>query len=72
MPCDGLTENYFFTTSFHFFMNSLKRNSEIEVSYFQSEQTFDVMKLEKKFDIILLYENSLTPCNPNELKISKK
>ena len=50
MPCDGLTKNYFFTTSFHFFMNALKRNSEIEVSYFQSEQTFDVMKLENFFD----------------------
>ena len=72
MPCDGLTKNYFFTTSFHFFMNSLKKNSEIEVSYFQSEQTFDVMKLEKNFDIILLYENSFTPCNPNELKNIKK
>ena len=72
MPCDGLTENYFFTTSYHFFMNSLQRNSDIEVSYIQSGKSFDAMKLEKNFDIILLYENSFTPCNPNELKNIKK
>ena len=72
MPCDGLTENYFFTTSYNFFMNSLQRNSDIEVSYIQSGKSFDAMKLEKNFDIILLYENSFTPCNPNELKNIKK
>jgi len=72
MPCDGLTENYFFTTSYHFFMNSLRKNPDIDVSYFKSGETFDAMKLEKKFDVILLYENSLTPCNPNELKNIKK
>ena len=72
MPCDGLTENYFFTTSYHFFMNSLQRNSDIEVSYIQSGKSFDAMRLEKNFDVILLYENSFTPCNPNELKNIKK
>ena len=53
-------------------MNSLQRNSDIEVSYIQSGKSFDAMKLEKNFDIILLYENSFTPCNPNELKNIKK
>ena len=72
MPCDGLTENYFFTTSYNFFMNSLQRNSDIEVSYIQSGKSFDAMRLEKNFDVILLYENSFTPCNPNELKNIKK
>jgi len=72
MPCDGLTENYFFTISYHFFMNSLQRNSDIEVSYIQSGKSFDAMRLEKNFDVILLYENSFTPCNPNELKNIKK
>ena len=72
IPCDGLTENYFFTTSYHFFMNSLQRNSDIEVSYIQSGKSFDAMRLEKNFDVILLYENSFTPCNPNELKNIKK
>ena len=72
MPCDGLTENYFFTTAYHFFMDSLQRNSDIEVSYIQSGKSFDAMRLEKNFDVILLYENSFTPCNPNELKNIKK
>ena len=72
MPCDGLTGNHFFTTSYHFFMNSLQRNSDIEVSYIQSGKSFDAMRLEKNFDVILLYENSFTPCNPNELKNIKK
>ena len=72
IPCDGLTENYFFTTSYNFFMNSLQRNSDIEVSYIQSGKSFDAMRLEKNFDVILLYENSFTPCNPNELKNIKK
>ena len=53
-------------------MNSLQRNSDIEVSYIQSGKSFDAMRLEKNFDVILLYENSFTPCNPNELKNIKK
>ena len=45
------------TTYYHFFMDALKRNEKISVTYFPSDNTFDTAKLKGKFDIILLYEN---------------
>jgi len=45
------------TTYYHFFFNALNRNEELEMSYFQGEEKFDVTSLRGKFDIILLWEN---------------
>ena len=45
------------TTYYHFFMNALKRNPELEMSYFAAEKKFDTAQLTDKFDIILLWEN---------------
>jgi len=43
---------------YHFFMNALKRNSSIDITYFPSGKTFDAIQLKNKFDIILLWENN--------------
>lgn len=45
------------TTYYHFFMDALKRNQELDVSYFPAENSFDTSILKNKFDIILLWEN---------------
>ena len=58
-PCKTLTPNYFFTTSYHFFMHALKRNPLLSVTYFPVNGTFDALDLKDKFDAILLFENSL-------------
>jgi len=52
-----LSLNHFDTTYYHFFMDALKRNSRIIVTYFPSDNVFDTNQLKDKFDIILLYEN---------------
>jgi len=45
------------TTYYHFFMDALKRNPRIQVTYFSGEEKFDVRILKGKYDVILLYEN---------------
>jgi len=45
------------TTYYHFFMDALHRNQELDVSYFPAEKSFDTSVLKNKFDIILLWEN---------------
>ena len=45
------------TTYYHFFMDALKRNKELDVSYFPAEKSFDTSVLKNNFDIILLWEN---------------
>ena len=45
------------TTYYHFFMDALKRNEELDVSYFPAEKSFDTTVLKNNFDIILLWEN---------------
>jgi len=45
------------TTYYHFFMDALKRNDELDVSYFPAEKSFDTSVLKNNFDIILLWEN---------------
>tara|TARA_Y100001936_G_scaffold169582_1_gene165845 strand:- start:11472 stop:12455 length:984 start_codon:yes stop_codon:yes gene_type:complete len=52
-----LTGKHFDNTYYHFFMNALRRNDRIVVTYFPSDNIFDTNKLKGKFDIILLYEN---------------
>ena len=45
------------TTYYHFFIHALKRNEELDVSYFPAEKSFDTSVLKNNFDIILLWEN---------------
>ena len=45
------------TTYYHFFFFFLKRNEELDVSYFPAEKSFDTSALKNNFDIILLWEN---------------
>ena len=52
-----LSLKHFDTTYYHFFMDALKRNPRIDVTYFPSDNEFDTHQLKGKFDIILLYEN---------------
>lgn len=52
-----LSGNHFDNTYYHFFMNALKRNERIDVTYFPTEEVFDSNILKSKFDIVLLYAN---------------
>ena len=51
---------HFDNTTYDFFMKALKRNSEIEVTYFHGENEFDTRILKGKFDIVLLAGNTDT------------
>ncbi len=55
--CPVLGSEYFFTSYHHFFMNALKRNPRLSVTYFPSEEIFDATEFDKKFDAILLASN---------------
>ena len=70
-PCKTLTTENFFTLSYHFFMNAIKRNDEIDISYFPCKNSFDTTKLVGKYDVILLFENWYN-CVPDELLNIKK
>jgi len=70
-PCKTLTPNYFFTTSYHFFMHALKRNPLLDVTYFPINGTFDASDLKGKFDAILLFENRCH-CVPDKILNLKK
>lgn len=48
---------HFDNTTYNFFMNTLSKNSDIEIKYFHEEKIMDVSKLKGKFDIILLAAN---------------
>ena len=52
-----LSGNHFDNTFYNFFMNALKRNERLEVTYFPAEKKFDTKTLKGKFDIILLFGN---------------
>jgi hypothetical protein len=66
-----LSGNHFDNTTYYFFMHALKRNPNLEVSYFPSGESFDTDKLAGKFDIILLPNNNIDG-TPNELINIKK
>lgn len=59
--------NHFDRTTYHFFMNGLQRNQNLEISYFPAENNFDVTPLKGKFDVILL-PNNRTDGTPDRLK----
>ena len=73
-PCETLTKNYFFTTSYHFFMTALKRHSEIDITYIPVKNSFDALELKGKFDTILLFENTTRAsyCVPEKITNIKK
>ena len=55
--CEFLTGKHFANTYYHFFMDAIKRNDRIQVTYFPTDDKFDVSDLKGKYDIILLSEN---------------
>lgn len=61
-----LSGTHFDNTTYHFFMNALRRNKNLEMTYFPSNNTFDVNQLKGKFDAILLPNNN-TDGTPDEL-----
>ena len=61
-----LTKNHFDKSLYYFFMDALSRNKKLEVTYFPCDATFDVSKIENKFDIILLPHNQ-TDGSPDKL-----
>lgn len=61
-----LTGKHFDNTYYHFFMNALRRDDHMEVTYFPAQDSFDTSVLKDKFDMILLFGNN-TFGTPNEL-----
>jgi hypothetical protein len=61
-----LSGNHFDNTYYHFYINALKRNETLDVTYVPTGDIFDASGLKDKFDIILLWENSEFGM-PNEL-----
>ena len=59
-------ENHFDKTTYYFFMKALRRNEDLEVTYFPCDNKFDCSKLNGKADIILLPNNN-TDGTPEEL-----
>ena len=52
-----ITEQYWSSIHYNFFMNALKRNSRIDVTYFACDEKFDITKYKNMFDVILLLIN---------------
>ena len=50
--------NHFDQTSYDFFFKALKRNIQLEISYYPCEKKFDVSKIKGKCDVILLPNHS--------------
>ena len=50
--------DHFDQTSYDFFFKALKRNIQLEISYYPCEKKFDVSKIKGKCDVILLPNNS--------------
>ena len=50
--------DHFDRTSYDFFFKALKRNMQLEISYYPCEKKFDVSKIKGKCDVILLPNNS--------------
>lgn len=55
---DFMTGKFYDNTYFHFFVSALKRNPNIQVTYFPVETTFDTSILENNFDLVLLWSNA--------------
>ena len=61
-----LSGNHFDNTYYHFYINALKRNQILDITYIPTGDIFNSKILKDKFDIILLWENSEFGM-PNEL-----
>ena len=61
-----LSGNHFDNTYYHFYINALKRNQILDITYIPTGDIFNAKVLKDKFDIILLWENSEFGM-PNEL-----
>ena len=66
--CDGLSPNHYATTHYHFFMNALKRNKNLDVIYYPTCNDFDVSKLENNTNVILLFEFLPSHCIPEQIR----
>ena len=55
--------DHFDRTSYDFFFKALKRNKQLEISYYPCEKKFDVSKIKGKCDIILLPDNRIADYN---------
>tara|TARA_Y100000817_G_scaffold125891_2_gene98670 strand:+ start:3460 stop:4431 length:972 start_codon:yes stop_codon:yes gene_type:complete len=53
-----LSGHHFDNTYYHFFINALKRNERLEMTYFPTKEIFDASILKDNFDIILLWQNT--------------
>jgi len=53
-----MTGRHFDNVYYNFFIKAIKRNKEIDVTYFPEENKFDISKLKNKIDIILLWQNN--------------
>lgn len=62
-----LTGNHFDNTTYYFFMHALRRNQNLDVTYFPTDNSFDATQLKDKFDIILIPNNNIDG-TPDELK----
>ncbi len=64
-------KEHFDKTTYYFFIDALKRNRDLDITYFPAKNSFDCSKLKGKFDIILLPNNNID-ATPDELIGIKK
>jgi hypothetical protein len=65
-----LTGEFWASIHYNFFMNALKRNSRIMVTYFACDEKFDITKFKNMFDIVLLLIND-TESTPDIIGIDE-
>ncbi len=66
-----LSGHHFDNTYYNFFMRALRRNENIDVVNVPTGRQFDCLKLKNKFDVILLWQNSLFGMPEELLNIEK-
>ena len=66
-----LSSHHFDNTYYNFFMRALRRNENIDVVNVPTGRQFDCLKLKNKFDVILLWQNSLFGMPEELLNIEK-
>lgn len=64
-----LTGKHFDKALYYFTMDALKRNQKLDVTYFPTDDTFDVTGFDEKFDVILLMHNKIDGVPENLLGI---
>lgn len=53
-----MTGKHFDNVYYNFFMKALRRNNEIEMTYFPEENKIDTSQLKNKIDVVLLWQNN--------------